>query len=175
MKNGTYNCVICFSLWGVGPTIAIWCETPWGRGQNTILYFSFNIWILSSSTHNPTLYFGHLNFVIVCFLWNTHDTVLFAILRPVFTILHFEPAGGKGWSSMWGGLTSKHPSTSCNPVDYRCTRSRSSIVSLLFVCICLFFFTVTVTFSSKAFSKIACTQNTTARDLCSELCTHTRV
>jgi len=31
MKNGIYDCVIV-SLLGVGLRIAIWCETPWGRG-----------------------------------------------------------------------------------------------------------------------------------------------
>jgi len=27
MKNGNYDCVICFSVWGVGLRITIWCET----------------------------------------------------------------------------------------------------------------------------------------------------
>jgi hypothetical protein len=44
----------------------------------------------------------------------THTTVyLFAVLRPVISILHSKPAVGRDWSSQWGGLRSKHPSTPC--------------------------------------------------------------
>jgi hypothetical protein len=50
-------------------------------------------------------------------------------LRSVITVLHFELAGGRGWSSPWGGLRLKHPSTSCKPVDWGCTWSRLCIVS----------------------------------------------
>jgi hypothetical protein len=65
----------------------------------------------------PTLHFGHLNCILVFFLWNTHNTAFICFLWPVITILHYELAGRRGWSSPWGGLRSKHPSTSCKPVD----------------------------------------------------------
>jgi len=109
-KNVTYDCVICFSLWSVGLRIAIWCETLWGRGQK-----------------KPTLQFQHLNPIGVnakhhfalwtfisfpgLFLWNTYHTV-FAILRPVITILYFELAGrrvGLPHRVVWGQSTVPPP------------------------------------------------------------------
>jgi len=42
---------------------------------------------------------------------------LFAFLRPVIAILHFKPTGGRGGSSPWNGLRSKHPSISHKPMD----------------------------------------------------------
>jgi hypothetical protein len=51
------------------------------------------------------------------FLCITHMTPYsFAFLRPVITILHFELADGRVWSSPWGGLRSRHSSTSYKPV-----------------------------------------------------------
>jgi hypothetical protein len=41
----------------------------------------------------------------------------FTLLRPLVTVLHFEPAGGRGYSSLFGGLRLKHASTPCNPMD----------------------------------------------------------
>jgi len=60
MNNGTYNHVICSSLWGVSFSIAIWCETPWGRDQNTTPCCNFNVYILSESTQNTTFDSGQL-------------------------------------------------------------------------------------------------------------------
>jgi len=57
MKNGTYNCVVFFLL-GVGLRIAIWCEKPWGRGQNT----------------NATLQFWYLNLTQVNTKYQTSQT-----------------------------------------------------------------------------------------------------
>jgi len=64
----------------------------------------------------------HYNFIIQVLPWfvfcRTHMTLyLFASLMPVITILHYELAGGRDWSSPWDGLRSKHPSISCKPVD----------------------------------------------------------
>jgi len=42
---------------------------------------------------------------------------LFTFLRPVITNLHFEPPGIRGWSTMWGSLRLKHPSTLYKPVN----------------------------------------------------------
>jgi len=43
MRNGTCDCVLCFSVHGVGLRIVIWCETPWSKGQNTAPCCNFNI------------------------------------------------------------------------------------------------------------------------------------
>jgi len=112
MKNRIYECVICFPLWGVALRTATWCKTSWGRGQNTTPHCNFDMYILCRSTQNTKLHFGHLNLSLVCSL-----PYLFAILRHVITILHFEPAGGTGCSPLWDGLRSKQPSISCNPLD----------------------------------------------------------
>jgi len=37
------DCVVCFSLWGVGVRIAVWYETPWSKGQHTTPHCSFNV------------------------------------------------------------------------------------------------------------------------------------
>jgi hypothetical protein len=76
------------------------------------------------------------------FVFYATHTILYlsATLRPVISILHLEQAGGKGWSSWWGGLRSKHPSTPCN----WCTRSTLCIVCLSFCgWLYLHFFAVT--------------------------------
>jgi hypothetical protein len=45
---------------------------------------------------NTTLHFEHLNIFMVCLFCGLHTTLyLFAILRPVITILHFETDGGR--------------------------------------------------------------------------------
>jgi hypothetical protein len=104
--------------------------------------------------HNPILYFGHLNLILVHF-FRTHTALhSFALLRPVISISHFKLAYGRGWSSPWG--RSKYPSTFCKPVDQRCTKSRLCTVSPLFVCLSLFSTVIfKCHFSSKAFPKMS--------------------
>jgi len=41
---------------------------------------------------------------------------LFAFFEGSYTILHFLPAGGMGWSSLWDDLNFKYPSTPCKSV-----------------------------------------------------------
>jgi len=67
---------------------------------------------------------------------------LFAFLRPVITILHFEPVGGRGWSSPWGSLRSKHPST---PVILwiRCAQGEDCVLSVHSLSVSLFLFILT--------------------------------
>jgi len=99
------------------------------------------------SKHNPTLQFQHLNLSWV----NTQHP----IALQTFTSFHdlffasdhyfapLEAGGGRDLSSPWGGLELKHSSTPRNPMDQRYSRSWLSIASPLFVCLCLFFCTVT--------------------------------
>jgi len=114
----------------------------------------------------------------------------FVFLRPVITILHFELAGGKGWSFPWGGLRLKHPST---PVHLwiRGAQSQYYVLSVHCVCVCvcvcvrarahlsLLFHChfhgdmsslSSVLLLSEGISVISCTQNATARDLCNSNC-----
>jgi len=43
VQNDTCDCVICFSLWGVGLRIIIWWETFWSRDQHTTLQSTSDI------------------------------------------------------------------------------------------------------------------------------------
>jgi len=48
MKNGTYDCVICFSsVVGVSLRIAVRCETPWSKGHHTTPHCTLDIEIIS--------------------------------------------------------------------------------------------------------------------------------
>jgi hypothetical protein len=78
------------------------------------------------------------------FLCRTHATpYLFVFLRPVITILHFEPAGGLELHKV------------------------KSIYCWSTVCLSLSLSSTLFLF--KDIPKISCTQNTTTRDLCSKL------
>jgi len=171
MKNGTYNCVICFSLWGVVLRIAILCETLWGRGQNTTPHCNFNIQISSESTQNTTLHFGHIHLFMVCFLWDTHHTV---------SDCHFEASDHYFalWASWCGRVCLPHgvvwgQNTLPPPVILwiRGAQGLDCLVSVhcLSVSVSSFHCHFQIPcFSSKALSKIFCTQNKTARDTCSK-------
>jgi len=43
MKDGNYDCVVCYSQCHICLKIAIWCETPWSSGQNTAPHCTLDI------------------------------------------------------------------------------------------------------------------------------------
>jgi len=95
MKNGT--CVMCFSECSIHLRIAIWRETYLKQG----------------SAHNPNLQFVHLNLILVCFMWNTHNTISVCLFEANVHYFALWTGWWKGLAFPVGGLLLKHPSTPC--------------------------------------------------------------
>jgi len=77
-KNGTYSCVICLLLWGLGDS-----ELQFGVKH-------------PEAGVKPMLQFWHLNLIFVCFC-GTHDIIfiyLFEAINHYFSL----------WASWWKGL-----------------------------------------------------------------------
>jgi len=79
------------------------------RTQPHIAISPFNLIQVNTKHHFTLLIFKFFSWFV---FYGTHTTLyLFASSRPVITILHYEPTGGRVCSSTWGSLRLNHPST----------------------------------------------------------------
>jgi hypothetical protein len=136
MKNGIYDHVICFSLWGTGLRIMILCETPWSRGQNK----PHSAILIFKSYPYCTLDFQ----ILTCFVFlqdtQHHIRLPFWGERSQFcTLSQLDERVGLPHGAVWDQSNLPPPVYMC----IRGTQGWECVLSVHCSSVCLFFFTAT--------------------------------